>query len=243
MISFHIGYLWGKPGKTAFRLIASCLAVALLWLAGVFESPGILDWTRYRMPTEYIEEGWRIVRFTSGLFASLHGALVHLRTSLQYRAFVCGDGIGKWRFFVPRLVSEGLLLTVVYTCFCAMYVLIGSLVSLRFQISQEMIERMIYGALFVFQCASYSALLGFLTNSIMGALPIIALCVFFLEIRVLEQLNDDRALRILARLLLTEQMLANGKIIVYEPVVGGMVLVISWLLISIAYWLRDGEGP
>jgi hypothetical protein len=242
MISFHFEYLWGKPGKTAFRLIAVCLAAALFVTAGGFESPGMLDWIRFRMPLGYVEEGWRIVRFTSGLFASLHGAMVHLRTSLQYRAFVAGDGIGKVSFFAPRLFAECVLLTLVHVGFCAIYVLIGSLASIRFQIAPDMIERMVFSLLFVLQSASYAALIGYLTNSVLGALPMIAFCVFSMEIRLLDQINEDRVLRILTRMVSMEHLTSEGVVIVHEPTWGLLVLAGLWFLISIAYCLRDGEG-
>lgn len=241
MIWFHFGYLWGKPGKTAFRLIAICLAAALILTSGVFEPPGILDWIRFRMPLGYVEEGWRIVRFTSGLFASLHGAMVHMQSSLHYRAFVAGDGIGKGAFIVPRLFAESVLLILVYVGFCAMYVLVGLLVSIRFEITQELIERMVVGTLFVLQSAAYASLIAFLTNSVLGALPMIAISVVFLEIRMVEQINEDRLLRILARLLVSEHVTSQGSVVVFEPMAGIGVLAAAWFLISLAYCLRDGE--
>jgi hypothetical protein len=240
MFAFHVGYLWGKPGRTAFRLIGLFLTIALLFSAGILESFGIRDWIRFRMPLGYIEEGWRLVRFTVGLFASLHAAMTHMPLQLKYRAYVIGDGIGNPRFIVSRLVSEAGLLALVYLSFCAIYVLLGFVFSIRFELTEVQLERMGWGLLFVFQVASYSALLAYTTHSVLGALPMMALTFFAMELRFLEQINDDILLRMLHRLMVSEAISVNGIIVVNQPMDGFLPLVVVCLGIVMVDCIKDG---
>ncbi|MCK7484336.1 MAG: hypothetical protein MZU97_01350 [Bacillus subtilis] len=92
-----------------------------------------------------------------GLFAALHAGMNHMPSTLRYRAYVAGDGIGKGTFFGWRLATEGILLTLAYLVFCAAYVAIGFACSVRFafDLRDGGTDRM--GWLFVLQAGGYAS--------------------------------------------------------------------------------------
>jgi|GEM_PF-7128603 len=241
MIAFHAGYLWGRPGQTAFRLIGVFLVGSLLVTAGVFESPGTLDWIRFRMPGGYVAEGFRLVRFTAGLFAALHAGMNHLPAGLRYRAYVAGDGIGKVRFFVWRLIAEGIVLSLAYVAFCFAFVAIGFAGSVRFHLDAAVFERIGWGLLSTLQAAVYASFLTLATKSILGVLPILAALAMSAESRSLDQVRDDVSLSWTHRLMTTETILADGTVRVFEPLSGLIAFATVTLLLILLYGISDGE--
>lgn len=241
MIAFHAGYLWGKPGATAFRLIALFLLGALVVTAGALEPRGTLDWIRYRAPGGYLEEGFRLVRFTAGLFAALHAGMNHVPAALRYRAYVVGDGVRKGAFFLGRLMAEGTLLTLAYAVFCALYVSVGAALSIRFRLDAAWLERIGWGLLFTLQAAAYASLLTAATRSVLGILPIIAALAFFSETRRLEQIRGDVSMLWAHRLMTTETILADGTVRVFEPLCGLVAFVTVTSLLIVLYGLSDGD--
>lgn len=242
MIAFHAGYLWGKPGATAFRLIALFLLGALIVTAGALEPRGTLDWIRYRAPGGYLEEGFRLVRFTAGLFAALHAGMNHVPAALRYRAYVVGDGIGKGAFFLGRLMAEGMLLTLAYAVFCALYVAVGAGLSIRFHLDAAWLERVGWGLLFALQAAAYASLLTSATRSILGVLPMLAALALFAETRRLEQVQGDVGMMWAHRLMTTETILADGAVRVFEPLYGLVAFATITLLLILLDGLGDGES-
>jgi hypothetical protein len=241
MIAFHAGYLWGRRGLTAFRLVGLGLVASLLFAAGSHEPQGILDWMRFRMPREYVEEGFRLVRFTAGLFAALHAGMNHVPATFRYRAYVAGDGIGKMTFFGSRLLTEGILLTLAYLVFCTAYLAIGFLCSMRFQVDDALLVRIGWGWLFILQAGAYASLLTWTTQSILGILPTLVILALHVESRFVDQIRSTELSIWAHRLMTFEAIRSNGTAQAFEPAYGFVAFVMVVLILTVLVWLGDGE--